>query len=763
MLNETWRLLQALERTRIERRRKHKRIQTPGHTSPCVRVCLDKNGKVCSIQDIGNDEWPTWTVMEGNQNSFPVVRVQEPLYCLPRGDKAWAALGYDASGGRRRPPSDKARLAVLEAVLRSANAQPLSQKSCTLWRRLKDQKVMELAHYAENDGQLKSVAYLAVRFTQAAESPQTLLKQVAKAAVASLRQDRLHAIDFVEQLLVGKGPPDANGKLPAMTIQFAFDVEDTRNNGPRLYSSAVRDRLVETLLQDPSWDRSSRRSAPLEPKEIDALTGEPTELEKHTFPKVDLPVPSAKRRVGGIGRKRFPLASMFSEARCNTRYGMTDARVFPLAKTRAMHLKEALEEITADSRREKTWQHVASGRFDGQGGRKIEKPDLLIAYVEEKPTLDAKTAGYFGQGPAIAEAKFEVDAAAVCEALRGIVREKPRSKLNLFIIREVSQGQAQVVLAESPTVKDVLEAAERWQEAVRQNVPDITLYLQPSKTFAGREFAEVRDARPLAPYPDQVVRLLSYQWVRDGSSAKGADGKRQKPNQASVGPGMGEVLALMLRIEGKWEPAVRRMLDLLIGRVGPVLIGLFGAKHSYGPREKHEPLFDYPRESRETALRAVAVLGILLDALGSRKEDYMKEAPYQVGQVLALADTLHKDYCTVVRKGELPNSLIGTSLMHRALDSPSGALGDLGERMLEYIRWAKVAQPSDDWPPDDQRRIAVNQARKTLRQYQPLAEALGTCDLPNECNDVMKAQLLLGFLANPREEDKSSAEKEENR
>lgn len=127
----------------------------------------------------------------------------------------------------------------------------------------------------------------------------------------------------------------------------------------------------------------------------------------------------------------------------------------------------------------------------------------------------------------------------------------------------------------------------------------------------------------------------------------------------------------------------------------------------------------------------------------------MKEAAYQVGQILALSDTLHKDYCTVVREGELPNSLIGTSLMRRALDNPAGALADLSERLIEYIRWAKVAQISNDWPQDDPKVIAVNEAKKKLRQYQPIAETLQNLILPTECDDVMKAHLLLGFMAPP--------------
>lgn len=765
MLNETWRLLQALERSDIGRASKHKRMQTPGRSSPCVRVCLDKDGKVGSVQDISDDDWPSWTVMEGNQSSFPVVRVQEPLIDMKRNHEAWTKLGYHAQVKRRRKPAEDVRIDCLEDLLKSVKIRELSDKAQSLWQRLRDQKAKELGNCAKNDeSKMKQVGLLAERFTQAAMEPKVLLKQVAELSVASLRQGRLTAIDAVEQLMVGKGPPDKEGKPPAVTVQLAFDIEETEDHGPRLYSQSVKDRLVEVLPQDPFWKRSFAGRNQSERIGVDALTGESAELETKNFPKVDLPVPTAARRGKRISRKRFPLASMFSEARCNTRYGMTDARVFPVAQTRATHLKEALEEITADGRREKTWQHVASGRFDTQSGRKIEKPDLLIAYVEEKPMLDVKTAGYFGQGRSVSEAKFEVDAAAVCKAFRGIVHGKPNSKLNLFLIREASKGQTQIVLAQSPTVKDVLEAAERWQGAVSDNIPHVTMYL-PRITRNDLTLSAVEDAQPLAPYPDQVVRLLSHQWVRNGSSPRDASGKLQKANQEIVGPGLAEVLALMLRMEGKWEPAARHMLELLIRRVGPLLIGVFGAKYAYGPRHsqgRHEPFFDYPRSSRETSLRAVAVFGILLDALGSGKEKYMKDAPYQVGQVMSLADTLHKDYCTVVRRGQLPNSLIGTSLMRRALDNPAGALADLSERILEYVRWAKVARASHEWSPDDQRRIAVNEARKKLRQFQPLAAELSTCDLPTECTDVMKAQILLGFMAVPPAEEQNDEGKEEN-
>ncbi len=744
MLSETWRLWQALERSDLNPPPKHRRVYTPGRTYPCLRVRLGKGGTVCSIESVGNIDWPTWTVMEGNQNSFPVVRISDPLLDLPRDHEIWKRLGFNETGKRRKPPPNEQRLTVLAEIVGLLEGGVAPSKNDDLWNRLRELKARELLCIARKGSpDLKAAGSLGLRFRRAAASPAGLLKDVVEKSVARLKQGQLNDLDAVEQLLVGKGPRQSDGKLPPTRVQLAFDLDsaDARHTG--VYSDRTRRAIISCLPQELSLGQKKDALSDSEHRGVDALTGELADLEHETFPKVELPVPSLRSGIRPIGRKKFPLSSMFHEAQCNKRYGMTDAQVFPIARTRATRLKEALEYITSDDRREWTWQHVSSGRFETRNGRKIEKPDLLVAYVEEKPALDAKTAGYFGQGLAQTEAKFEVDAAAVCETLKGVVRERPRSRLNLFLIRETSKGQAQVVLTESPTVEEVLSGAARWQGAVKENLPAMALPIPPLE-----KGQKVSQEGPLVPYPDQVVRVLSYQWVRDGSSPKRPGGRRQEPKQAVVGPGLNDVLFLMLRTEGKWEQAAHRMLVLLLQRVTSLLVGAFSASRAFTGR-KGESLDDYPRESRQVALRAVGVLGILLDALNCRKEVYVENAPYQVGQVLALADTIHKDYCVVVRKGSMPSSLIGTGLMRRALDNPAGALADLGERMIEYLRWAKTAEVPRDAAENDQRRIAVLEARKRLRQYQPLAAKLGIAVLPTECTDIMKAQLLLGFLASP--------------
>lgn len=392
---------------------------------------------------------------------------------------------------------------------------------------------------------------------------------------------------------------------------------------------------------------------------------------------------------------------------------------------------------------------VANGKWEGRGRNKKERRDLLLVYCEGQPVISDEAADTFGNDEREKRDQFENDAKALCRALEGIIKYRPRSRLHLLLIGKADKEKKQILMHMTPTPQDVLDAAERWQQGVRQNLPTVTLPFPPEEK--GQKAVE---GRPRPPYPDRVVRLLSSKWVRGGTDELKLEG-----------PPLREVLDMMLRSPGKWEESAENLLHLTIQRVGPLLVGVAAAFHS-GEKERIEK---FKPPAHEAALRAVALLGILLDALESRKERYMKDAPYQVGQVLALADTLHKGYCIVVRR-QMPNSLIGTSLMRRALDNPAGALADLSDRMMEYLRWAKTASPppspSKDLPEDEQKRQnkirrAYYAALDTLNLYMPLAARLGACDLPAECNDLMKAQLLLGFLASPPTEEQNEKGKEE--
>jgi hypothetical protein len=718
MLNESWQLCRVLENANIEIDISHPLINPlPASEGNLLRVRLNNEGHVVSVEDIYDDERRgLWRIINTSDGSFPVLKVNQPLIILPEDSILWNELG--------RKNKESKQIDLLSKAIADGTYRSWTEAGWNWSVSLEKADLLVKSLSESEHGE--SIVSLACRFQKALQSDNIFVSEICTGALTRIWTNRLNAIKTVQELLIGKGK-DKYGKNKKISVLIVLELD----KGGSVYRNEVRQSVADILPTNLSATKREHSHCSTE----SAFIGNGA-LLKEPFPQVKLPVLNST----------FPLMSMASDAdkaKCNKRYGLTGYTIFPVTLAQSMLMKGAIEWLV--SRNEgTTWRGVPSGKFD----KKKEKQDLLIVYVDKKPELDAKTASFFGSGPEIAEAQFEVDAKAVSDALNCVVQEYPNSKLNLFLIRKVSEGQIQIVLTEFPKVKDVLLRARNWQQAVWNNIPKISLYLPSGRDFKKNVIPEIMNARPIVPYPDQVVRLLSNQWLRDGSK------------QEVVGAGLGEVLNLMLRVEGKWELSARKILNLLILRLSPLLIGVFGAKHAYSKKQckhgKHKPVYTYPRESRRNALQAVAMFGILLDALGFRKEKYMKDAPYQVGQILALADTLHKDYCIVVRKGQLPNSLIGTSLMRRALDSPAGALADLSERIIEYVRWAKVTQIAHDWPQDDQRIIAVNEARKKLRQYEALAESVAACTLPTECNDVMKAQLLLGFLASAPDEEQNN-------
>lgn len=754
MLNEAWRLCQALQKAEILPEQQHPLIKplydARSRRKPekivrtMLRIRLSANGDVTAVESVASDELDSLRrIVNTSDGSFPVVKVNKPLLEIPHVSEIWKGL---------KKRESKTKLDLLSNAFSDHQIRSWSESGWQWGSSL--QKAKQLRSLLEGDEIGSALVLLSVRFEKTLMNARSMNEGIGRTALQALRRGTLSQFGFdaVQQLLVGKGK-DSRGLDKKIDIFLALDLDDLVTQHAPVYDRRTWRRVADVLP-------TNLAARPRERQHVagrSAFGGGDTLLAE-PFPKVKMPVL----------RANFPLVSMASDddkAKCNRRYGLlTEYTVVPVTKAEALRMKDALDWVLKKEREGRSWRGVANGKFESiktqRGPRKVETEDLLIVFVDEKPDLDAKTASYFAPTPDIIEANFESNAKAVCEALDGVARERPLARLQLFLIRKATDGQAQIALAESPTVQDVISAADRWQKAVNNNLPSVTLRLPPND-----KGAPPVEGRPQAPYPDQVVRLLSYQWVRDGSSPKKQGKRPQEPKQPVVGPALAEVLFLMLRTDEKWESAANRLLSMLVQRLTPLLIGVFGAARAFGPRRgdgKPEPLDDYPRESRASALQAVAVLGILLNAFDdSRKEVYMRNAPYQVGQILALADTLHKDYCIVVRKGSLPTTLIGTSFMRRALDSPAAAFAELAERMIEYVRWAKTAEVSREWAKDDRRAIAVREARKRIRQCQPLAARLGTTELPTECNDIMKAQLLLGFLASPPTESDTKEIQEE--
>jgi hypothetical protein len=690
MFSEGFMILQALRTAGISLSTANPRIRNVVKSGgPCLRIYLDHTGSVVGVDEISSEEFDNlWIIVRTSDGSFPVVRINKPLYIVD--------AGFLKSLSKMKAQK---KMMQLEQI---PNRYELREQKATKWPWADARaKAKELKNeLAQNSGVLRE---LVDRFLKATENPEQLLKVVDKKVFERFRKGRCSE-QLAQALRAGKVKNGKGEKDKVITkIQLAFDVKARET----IYKVHVRECANRFL---PVQAKSNGKTKNDLSHKCCAYTGESGRLQSSAFPAVPLPV---------IGQKGLSLVSMFSDAPCNIRYGLTDSAVVPIAELLATDVYNALVSITTKERKGKTWRGIASGERD-------EKKDLLIVYVYGQPNIPVEVGNIFGTDQDSVIKQFEADAGTVCNVLKGIINTKPSSKLNLFVIRDVSKGQAQIVVSESFSVESFFQAVERWQQAVKENLPVIEVMLPPKKKGDKPIIAS-----PPVPYPDEIVKILSRKYISSGLDYRDVKGIS-----------FGKVLDFMLRKEGKWVDAMQKFLMLILQAYEPLLIGLFGAKLS----SEKERFRAYSANSRKDALRAISLLGLLLNANNRNKESYMKDAAFKIGGFFALADILHKDYCVVVRNNSLPPSLIGNAMMPRAYDNPQLAFADLADRIRVYTGWAKTAQVPDD---NEKKRIAVLEAKKTLRRYAPLATALHEIGLPEQCSVAMKAEMLLGYLATP--------------
>jgi hypothetical protein len=149
------------------------------------------------------------------------------------------------------------------------------------------------------------------------------------------------------------------------------------------------------------------------------------------------------------------------------------------------------------------------------------------------------------------------------------------------------------------------------------------------------------------------------------------------------------------------------------------------------------------------------LLGLLLYKSGVMKEDYMQDTAYLIGQVLKISDDLHELYCEDKRDGKVPPQLVGNSVLVTASETPVQALALLCTRMAPYISWAKQYRT--------QKYEKSKLVAWFLHQYEPLMLQLHlkfTTDV--RFNDLDKAQLFIGYLAELPKSGKDQSSKKED-
>lgn len=506
-------------------------------------------------------------------------------------------------------------------------------------------------------------------------------------------------INMMLAMLFHKGDPEKNHNDDmGASISVVLDLADWQQYGYPVTSQHTTEWINDRLLKA-SLLSSVKQS---ESVERDAFG--------NSFINPNEPMPSVK-----LSGFEVTLRSMFNGQPCQYRYEQIDDASYPIAMENRSLAKKSLEWVAGLEREGFTW-------------RKIDKNEIVFAYPSKLPEIQPRLVSIFGvsqaESSAQAEARFENIAKDFIRTLKGLpVKDKPEF-IQIFTIRKLDKARSKVIFSRNCSPDQLIQAAEDW-EAGCWNTPETDL------------------GERIIPFPLQVARIVNNVWKQSGELAQGKTAvERMKYYQ-----GMELLLDLMQEnMIGNYLHILLTHSAGLVSYMGNWVHG--GSKCKDKTEEKTLEKLNY-----ETVL-LLSVLGLLLYKRGDRKENYMENMAYLVGQLLKISDELHTLYCKVVRNGDVPPQLAGSALFAAAGEMPYQAMAQLSLRMNPYITWAKQYRFKDK-----SKNEGTGIAGWLLRLYEDTANKLyPVMTHSTRFNDFEKAQLFIGYLASfPKKESSVTA------
>ncbi|WP_295046694.1 hypothetical protein [uncultured Paracoccus sp.] len=585
-----------------------------------------------------------------------------------------------------------------------------------------------LAEYSARASQIKewpSAGHRA-RIAERLVSLQSLRNDPLSAAVPAAFERFLAALDalpsFLEQLVdilsayarSNRGDEWNDLIRAALTgpVALAIDVEELEfqrdATDPRQVSAVSR------VLNGAAADRSNDAI-------ICALSGHPVTPHAGNFPQPTLP---------GLGQTY--LFSRNSDIPSLARYGRTADASFPIGAELVQRLSGAVETLTDRKMKDRTWRLIPAEAGD--------KPDLLVVSLADPELRPAEALASDDEVSGQAALK-ELASRVIAQSKGKLEHGAPEDEVTILVLRAVDPANRKSIYHHSLSASGFWHAAQRWQGAVA-NTPEWM-----SLPFPGKGKSEIVIRHPPYVSPLSLVPL---------SRAVFANGGRRRIDVTGVSAA--EMFQLFLD-RGDVPRLARKLLAVLIKRHGGLLSGLAQAQKKGSDHLKN---FDPKADLRRDALRSATWIGVLLLGIGRKKEGYMLDAGFRMGQLLATVDAVHVGYCMDVRKGSIPSSLIGNSLLGMASERPQAALKLLLKRWPPYAHWASSTKPVRNGEKDEDRgkAIAVNTALSHARRIAPVAAAL--CEqlrqIDGKTSEAFQAELLLGYMAGlpPREKKSES-------
>lgn len=466
---------------------------------------------------------------------------------------------------------------------------------------------------------------------------------------------------------------------------------------------------------------------------LDAFSGKPAPLqEKYPSPKI--------AELGNV--MLFSVNS--KEVAALKRYKLGGAATFPAAASRVQKMNDALLFLASEERRGTTCTPIP--------GPQSGKRDLLVAYLENDSGQDAGASGQatspapgvaemFGcETTAFSDADFAERTKTVLKLFSAKLDANPDLRVRLFALCAVDKGRKQASLNRTYRVGDIRDASTAWNIGAA-NIPRITVWSWDKEAKRSLFHA------PRVPSPIDLVTTVNRVWSTDPKLGFAYTHQRA----LSTADAYDIFIPDSPQIAGQ---KTRLALYLLVTRMAAVLARLGAVKISHQEKDLSDTV-------RLQSLKTISLLGLLLHKLNQPCTAFMKEPVYQLGQMLALADALHQQYCKHVRDGQMPAQLIGNALFNTALEQPVFALARLGERLAPYQAWAKTFHPSDPeqkfgW----EKKLLSKLCECSHRFIEDINGILRirTDELPARMTDEDKAKLLLGYLADIHDPKKTTDE-----
>ncbi|MBN1807166.1 MAG: hypothetical protein JW837_18110 [Sedimentisphaerales bacterium] len=710
MLNELFELAQSQKKASITNKESRHGKYNPCPKRTTIKVLLDNDGNVTDfevINDISQVK-AIWKYEPANGQSFPAFNIK-PLY--------WA--GTDEL--RQKIKDIKKNLEIGQKVNSIDNVVTTSS---TLWDKRAGEKVEKCFQLAEQcisiinepPKEMSSIAVLAKRAAKC--TTESLFNGIRDAAIQKIRKGDETTKGWLDKVIFCTTEKKTGAKDISVVLELsdrsAYEYPPTHDKVQRWLNSRLMEMEIEI-------ERTNMEFL----SDLDAFGETATGANAKKFPPADLP------RLG-----RVIIRAMNSESPCQRRYKRADAASFCVGRNMRQTMKDSLEWLGKEERKNLTWRDVSGVcGFTKRNGKTVPIPGVLFAYplnlIATLPPIPIIFAGEEGESD-VDGSRFAVAAKRVVDGLSGILREQPDAEIRVFVLTKADKARTKLLLSKCYTATRISKGAEEWQTGA-DNIPRICINVGTGKKEKANWIT------PLTPFPTEVVSCLNVVWNHEGLRAK------QVP-EVSVAEG----LSLLLDESPYMESTASHLLQRAIRNTATLLLALGHSDH------RCDGSFTWNKNTKSQAKYAnllPCIFGLLLDKLKYKKGDYMHTAPFLVGQMMSLADTLHKEYCRKVRAKRkedvtaekndgkessisgLPRQLIGNAAMSIAMDNPIEGLSRLGERILIYQSWANTA--SGD----------IGFAGWALGEFRRVSEELGKLTLSEESTDADKAQMLLGYLS----------------